>query len=198
MVALGLGGGVSAALLAAANPARDTVEVFVALRDIPAGSAVGPGSIGLAPLTITESHQLLFTRADGSALAGLHASHDLASGQLIQRSDVKAADPSAASRLVFVPVQNAPAAQAGSRVDLLVLDGPPDHPTIEPFATGVEVRSTSGAGMVLVVPVERAAAFVYAAATMHLVAVTAEPGSAGGPESPVSSAAQAIQMAGTP
>lgn len=199
LLALGLGAGVSAALLAAADPTRETVRVYIALKDIPVGSVLGPASIGLARMSLIENRQLLFTSADGNALAALHASHDLASGQLIQRSDVTASSASA-SRLVFVPLQNAPAAQAGSHVDLLWIDGPPDHPTVEPFAMGVEVQAASGAGMVLVVPVQQAAAFVYAGAAMHLVAVIAEPGSAGGGglEAPVAGAAQAIQVAGSP
>jgi hypothetical protein len=195
-LALGLGGAVSAALLVAAGPGRDTVQVYVALRDVAAGSVLGQDSIGLAAVGVGERPQLLFTRVDGSALVGLHASHDLAAGQVIQRSDVTASIASAANRLVYVPLQDAPPAQAGSHVDLLLVDGPSDHPSIEPFAMGVEVRSTSGSGMVLLVPVQQAAAFVYAGAAMHLVAVIAEPGSAGGVEVPVTSAAQAIQVVG--
>ncbi|HUY72912.1 MAG TPA: SAF domain-containing protein [Candidatus Dormibacteraeota bacterium] len=197
-VALGLGVAVSVALLVFANPSRDAVEVYVAAADIPAGTALAGGSVALARVNVNIAHQLLFVRTDGAALAALRASHDLAAGQLIQRSDAVASDTPADRRLVFVPLQNVPGAPPGSRVDLLVLDGGPDHLTVEPFALGVEVRSSSPAGLVLVVAAERAAAFVYAGSVMHLAAVIAEPGSAGGTESSVSTTTQAIQVAEAP
>ncbi|MGH7764592.1 MAG: hypothetical protein ACREOM_09280 [Candidatus Dormibacteraceae bacterium] len=198
LLALGLGGAVSAALLILDNPSRDALDVYVAATDIPAGAVLNAASITLARLVISENRKLVFTRNEGGALSVLHASHDLASGQLIQRSDVIASEAPADRRLVFVPVQNAPAAPVGSHIDLLALDGPPDHPTVEPFAMDVEVQSSSSGGLVLVVSAQEAAAFVYAGAAMHLAAVVAEPGSTGGGELPVSSAAQAIQVAGAP
>lgn len=196
--ALALGGAVSAGLLFFTNPARNAVEVYVAAEDIPAGAALDGGSVALAHVNIAVGHQLLFTRADGPALATLRASHDLVAGQLIQHSDAGASDSPADRRLVFIPLQNVPSAPVGSRVDLLLLDGAPDHLTVEPFALGVEVRSSSAAGLMLVVAAERAAAFVYAGAVMHLAAVIAEPGSSGGSESPVSTADQAIEVAQAP
>jgi hypothetical protein len=198
LVALGIGGAVSAGLLVFANPSRDSVDVYVAAKDIPAGSPLDAGSVALARVNINGGHYLLFTRGDGPVLSTLHASHDLVSGQLIQRSDSSTSDSPPDRRWVFVAVQNAPAAPAGSHVDLLALDGPPDHPTVEPFALGVEVQSSSSGGLVLVVGAQKAAAFVYAGAVMRLVAVIAQPGSSGGTESPVSTAEQAIQVAGTP
>jgi len=197
-IALGLGVAVSAALLVFANPSRDAVEIYVAAEDIPAGTVLGAGSVALARVNVGGTRQLLFTRADGAALAALRASHDLVAGQLIQRSDAVASDSPADRRLVFVPLQNVPPSPPGSHVDLLVLDGASDHLTVEPFALGVEVRSSSPAGLVLVVAAERAAAFVYASSVMHLAAVIAEPGSAGGSESPVSTTGQAVQVAEAP
>ncbi|MGA8922102.1 MAG: SAF domain-containing protein [Candidatus Dormiibacterota bacterium] len=197
-VALALGGAVTAGLLVFANPSRDAVEVYVAAEDIPAGTTLAGGSVALARVAVGGGGRQLFTRADGPALAALRASHDLVAGQLIQHSDASASDSPADRRLVFVPLQDVPAAPAGSRVDLLVLDGLPDHLAVEPFALGVEVRSSSPAGLVLVVGAERAAAFVYAGAVMHLAAVIAEPGSSGGTESPVSTTDQAIQVAQAP
>jgi hypothetical protein len=198
LVALGMGGGVSAGLLIFASPSRDAVDVYVAAEDIPAGSQLDGGSVALARVDITGNRVLLFARGEGPALAALRASHDLVAGQLIQRSDASASDSPADRRLVFVPLQNVPAAAAGSRVDLLALDGGPDHLTVKPFALGVEVRSSSPSGLVLVVASQRAAAFVYAGTVMHLAAVIAEPGSSGGTESPVSTTEQAIQVAEAP
>ncbi|HUZ88051.1 MAG TPA: SAF domain-containing protein [Candidatus Baltobacterales bacterium] len=197
-IALGLGAAVSAALLVFSNPSRDAVEVYVAAEDVPAGTVLAGGSVALARVNVGGAHQLLFTRADGAELAALRASHDLVAGQLIQRSDAAASDSPADRRLVFVPLQNVPPSPPGSRVDLLLLDGGPDHLTVEPFALGVEVRSSSPAGLVLVVAAERAAAFVYAGAEMHLAAVIAEPGASGGSESPVSTTDQAVQVAEAP
>jgi SAF domain len=192
LVALALGGGVSAALLVAANPARDTVEVLVAARDLPAGATLGPDVLALERINVAEGRSLLFSRRDESQLTGQRASHDLASGQLIQRSDVMDAKSLADRRLVFMPVKDAPAAVAGSKVDLLVIGGTADQPTVYPFALGVEVRSTVSGGFVVVVGSKAAAAFVYAAETMHLTAVVAEPGAADGVEVPISSPDEAI------
>jgi hypothetical protein len=50
-------------------------------------------------------------------------------------------------------------------------------------------------GLIVVVTSRQAAAFVYAANAMHLVAVIAEPGAADGAENAVSSPDQAIAVA---
>ena len=190
--ALAIGGGVSAALLVAANPARNTVEVYVAAHDLPAGASLGSDALALERITVASGRALLFGRGDESRLAGLRATHDLAAGQLIQRSDVMDAGSFADRRLVFVPVKDVPAAAAGSKVDLLIIAGTSDHPAVIPFALGVEVRATGSGGLVVVVPVKQAAAFVFAANAMHLVAVIAEPGASDGVEDAISSPDQAM------
>jgi hypothetical protein len=136
--------------------------------------------------------------ANEPALSGLRATHDLTAGQLIQRSDVMDSSSSADRRLVFVPVKDVPASAAGSKVDLLAIEGTVDHPTVVPFALGVEVRSTVAGGLVVVVPSRQAAAFVYAANSMHLAAVIAEPGAAGGAEEAISGPNQAMAAAAEP
>jgi hypothetical protein len=191
-VALAIGGGVSAALLVAANPARDAVEVYVAARDLPAGATLGPDVLALERVNVAAGRSLLYSPGDESQLAGQRASHDLASGQLIQRSDVMDAKSFADRRLVFVPVKDTPAAVAGSKVDLLVIGGTADRTTVYPFALGVEVRSTVAGGLVVVVGSKAAAAFVYAGETMHLTAVIAEPGAADGAEVPISTPDEAM------
>lgn len=193
--ALGIGGAVSAALLILANPARDAVDVYVTARDLPAGAPLGVDSIAIERLPVASRRPLFFGRGDESTLAGLRASHDLMSGQLIQRSDVIDAGSATDRRLVFVPVKDAPAADPGSRVDLLVVGGNPDHPTVTPFALWVEVRSTGPNGLTLMVTSRQASAFVYAANAMRLVAVIAEPGAAEGAEGPVSSPSEAMAAA---
>jgi hypothetical protein len=196
--ALAIGGGVSAALLVLANPTRDAAEVYVAARDLPAGASLGPDVLALERVSFASGLSLLFGRGDEAVLAGQRASHDLASGQLIQRSDVMDSTSFADRRLVFLPVKDVPAASAGSKVDLLVIGGTPGHPTVVPFALGVEVRATVSGGLVVVVASKQAAAFVYAANVMHLAAVIADPGAAGGAEAAISTPDQAMAAAAQP
>jgi hypothetical protein len=193
--ALGIGGAVSAALLILANPGRDLVDVYVAARDLPAGASLDGDAIAIERLPVASRQSLLFGRGDEPHLVGSRASHDLVSGQLIQRSDVTGASSTADRRLVFVPMKDVPPAAAGSKVDLLVIGGIPDHPTVLPFALGVEVHSTTANGLTVMVTSRQASAFVYAADAMRLVAVIAEPGAAEGTEGPVSSASEAMAAA---
>jgi hypothetical protein len=198
LVALGLGMSVSAALLLYSNPDRNAVEVYAAARDLPAGSALAHDSVVLVRMNATGLPPLLFRGSDQMALAGLSATHDLAAGQLIQRSDTARANAISDRRLVFLPVKDIPPAATGSRVDLLVVDGTPDHLSVSPFALGVEVQSSVAGGLVVVVSSRQAPAFVYAAVAMHLTAVIAGTGTAAGTEGAVSTAEQALAMAAQP
>lgn len=193
--ALGIGGAVSAILLVLANPGRDAADVYVAARDLPAGASVDADAVAIERLPVASRQSFLFGRGDEARLLGSRASHDLVSGQLIQRNDVLDASSAADRRLVFVPVKDVPPATPGSKVDLLVLGGMPDHPTVVPFALGVEVRSSSANGLTVIVASKQASAFVYAADAMRLVAVIAEPGAADGAEGSVSSASEAMAAA---
>jgi hypothetical protein len=198
LLALGLGVGVSAALLVFANPDRNAVEVYAAARDIPAGAAFAPDSVVMVRMNATGLPPVLFKDGDQATLAGMYATHDLAAGQLIQRSDATRPDAIPDRRLVFVPVKDAPPAVAGSRVDLLVVDGSPDHLSVSPFALGVEVQASVSGGLVVVVSSKQAPAFVYAAVAMHLTAVIAGAGTANGAEGAVSTAEQAMAVAAQP
>jgi hypothetical protein len=198
LVALGLGAGVSAALLVFANPERNVIEVYAAAHDIPAGGALASDSVVLVRVSSNGLPPLLFKGGDQANLAGMRATHDLAAGQLIQRSDATNAAALPDRRLVFVPVKDAPPAAAGSRVDLLVVDGSPDHLSISPFALGVEVEASVAGGLVVVVSSRQAPAFVYAAVAMHLTAVIASAGAAGGAEGGVSTEEQAVAVAAQP
>jgi len=198
LLALGLGVGVSAALLVFANPDRNAVEVYAAARDIPAGSALAADSVVLVRMNATSVPPLLFRSEDQTTLAGMRATHDLAAGQLIQRTDATKPDAIPDRRLVFVPIKDAPPAVAGSRVDLLVVDGSPDHLSVSPFALGVEVQSSIAGGLVVVVSSKQAPAFVYAAVAMHLTAVMAGAGAGAGSEGAVSTEEQAMAVAAQP
>ncbi len=198
LVALGLGMSVSAALLLFSNPDRNAVEVYAAARDLPAGSALAPDSVVLVRMNATGLPPLVVRGSDQRALAGLSATHDLAAGQLIQRSDTATANAISDRRLVFIPVKDVPPAATGSRVDLLVIDGTPDHLSVSPFALGVEVQSSVAGGLVVVVSSRQAPAFVYAAVAMHLTAVIAGPGTGAGTEGAVSTADQAVAVAAQP
>jgi len=188
----------SAGLMVAADPARGTFEVLAATRDISAGATLDGSSVELVRVRMSGTSAPFLTARDEGGLPGLHATHDLVSGQLIQHGDVAAASPSADERLVFIPVKDVPPVMPGSQVDLLVITGDPSHPTVQPFALGVEVRAVSAAGLVVLVPSARAAAFVYAGSAMQLAAVIAEPGATQGAEVPVSTDQQAIDIAGAP
>jgi hypothetical protein len=196
--ALAIGGGVSAALLVVANPSRVGVDVYVAARDLPAGASLGGDALILERISGPPGQSLLFGRGDEPQLGRSRASHDLASGQLIQRSDVMDASSLADRRLVFVPLKDVPAAPPGSKVDLLVIGGTPDHPIVMPFALGVEVRAMVSGGLVVLVASKQAAAFVYAVNAMRLAAVIAEPGAAAGAEGAISSSDQAMAVAAQP
>jgi hypothetical protein len=198
LLALAVGGGVSAALLMLASPDRDAVDVYAAARDIRAGSTFAPDSVVLIRVSASGLPPLVFRRADGSRLATLLATHDLAAGQLIQRTDGRSQDSIADRRLVFMPVKDAPPVTPGSKVDLLVIDSSPDHVSVAPFALGVEVESSAPGGLVLVVSSRQAPAFVYASIALRLTAVIAEPGTANGAEGAVSTPEQAVAVAGEP
>ncbi len=192
--ALLAGGGVSAALLVVGDPARSAVDVYAAAHDLPAGAALTTDAIQLKRVSVVGGASFLFARGDESRLTAMRAAHDLAAGQLIQRSDVMGTTSFADRRLVFIPLSGVPPAPAGAKVDLLLIGGSADHPTVVPFALGVEVQASVSGGLIVAVPAKEAAAFVYAAAGMHLAAVVAEPGTADGTEVPISSIEDAISV----
>jgi hypothetical protein len=198
LLALAIGGSVSAALLVFTNPDRDAVEVYAAAKDIPVGSAIAPDSVVLIRVSAAGLPPLLFRRGDATKLSGLRATHDLAAGQLIQHSDASSQDSIADRRLVFIPVKDVPPASAGSKVDLLLVDGSPDHLSVSPFALGVEVRASLAGGLVVVVSSRQAPAFVYAAIALRLTAVIADAGTSGSAEGAVATAEQAIAVAAQP
>jgi hypothetical protein len=192
--ALLAGGGVSAALLVAADPSRSAMDVYAAAHELPAGAALTTDAIQLKRVSVAGGAAFLFMRGDESRLTAMRAAHDLTTGQLIQLSDVMGATSFADRRLVFIPLSGVPPAPAGAKVDLLLIGGSADHPTVVPFALGVEVQASVSGGLIVAVPAKEAAAFVYAAAGMHLAAVVAEQGTADGTEVPISSIEDAISV----
>jgi hypothetical protein len=198
LIALAMGGAVSATLLVFANPARDTVDVFAVTRDLQAGSVITADVLRLEPVVISAGASSLFTRSEESQLDGRRAGHDLSAGQLLQRADLLGVSAVADERLVFIPVKDAPPAAPGSKLDILYISGTADSPAIVPFALGVEVRMVVTGGFVIAVPSKQAAAFVYAAEVMRLVAVVAAPDAASGSESPIGAPDQALAVAAQP
>jgi hypothetical protein len=190
-----VGGGVSAALLVTADPSRGTVEAYAAARDVPAGAGLTQDAIQLTRVSLAGGTSLLFTHRDIDRLTATRAAHDITAGQLIQRSDVMSSTSIPDRRLVLIPLSAVPTVPAGARVDLLVIAGSADHPTVAPFALGVEVVASASGGLVVAVPARAAAAFVFAGATMHLAAVVVEPGAADGAELPVATADDAMALA---
>jgi len=192
--ALLAGGGMSGALLVVADPSRGAVDVYAAAHDVPAGATLSTDAIQLRRVSVVGGASFLFTRGDESRLTAMRAAHDLAAGQLIQRGDVMGSTSFADRRLVFIPLSAVPPAPAGAKVDLLMIGGSADHPTVVPFALGVEVQASVSGGLIVVVPAKEAAAFVFAGAGVHLAAVVAEQGSADGTEVPISSIEDAISV----
>jgi hypothetical protein len=195
LAALAMGGAVSAALLVFANTSRGEVEVYAVTQDVSAGTDITRAVLRLEPVSISAGDSSLFARGDESQLVDLRAAHDLHAGQLLQRGDVMASSAVSDERLVFVPVKDAPPASPGSKLDLLLVSGTPEEPAIVPFALGVEVREVVTGGFVVAVPSRQAAAFVYAAEVMRLVAVVAAPDAAMGSESPIGAPDQALAVA---
>lgn len=198
VIAVAMGIAVSAALLVLTNPSRAKVEVYALARSVAAGEVIAADALRLEPVATQDSATSLYTSDDASRLAGARATHDLTAGQLLQRSDVADTQSSLDERLVFLPVKDAPPAVAGDRVDLFVIGGTADSPTIVPFALGVAVRGVVAGGLVVGVPSKEASAFVYAGEAMRLVAVIAAPGAPAGSEEPISSPDQALAAVAQP
>jgi hypothetical protein len=198
LLALTLGGALSASLLMFANPERDAIEVYAASRDISTGAAFTQSSVALVRVVVAGHRPQLFGRNDGTKLSGLRASHNLTSGQLIQHSDATSQETVTDRRLVFVPIKDVPPAAAGSRVDLLIVNGSLDRVSVSPFALGVEVRAAVAGGLVVVVSSRQAPAFVYAGHALRLTAVIADAGAPPGSEGSVATVEQAIAVAAQP
>ena len=196
-LALALGIAVSGALLIFGNPARGEIEVYAVAHDVTAGTALTQDALRAVAVMLPDGASSLF-QVGAADLRGMRAAHDLNAGQLLQRADVLPASASADVRLVFIPVKDAPPANTGSKMDLLVISGSPDHPTIIPFALGVDIRGVVPGGFIVAVTSRQAPAFVYAAEVMSLVAVIAAPGAAPGNEEPVGAPEQALATAGQP
>ena len=150
--ALLAGLGVSTALLAYSNPDSGSTELQVAAMDLPAGAALGAGSTRFQRMRTMIPSRLVFGRGSEPELARSRAGHDLASGQLIQRSDLVPAAAAGDLRLVWVAVKDVPAAAAGDRVDLLLMSGAGERAVVTPFALGVQVHSAQAGGLVVSVP----------------------------------------------
>ncbi len=195
LVALAMGGAVSAALLVFASSSRGEVDAYAVTQNLAAGSDITRAVLRLEPVSISAGDSALFARGDEAQLVGVRAGHDLQAGQLLQRGDVIAPAAVSDERLVFIPVKDAPPAAPGSELDLLLVSGTTDQPAIVTFALGVEVRAVVTGGFVVAVPSRQAAAFVYAAEVMRLVAVVAAPGAALGSESPIGAPDQALAVA---
>jgi hypothetical protein len=198
VVAIAMGAAVSAALLVLTNPSRNQVEVYALSRDVSAGRLIDVDALRLEPVVLDAGHGSLFTRGDEALLAGVRAAHDLAAGQLLQRLDVAAARAVSDERLVLLPIKDAPPALPGQRVDLFVIGGTADNPSVVPFALGVEVRAVVTGGLVVGVPAKQATAFADAAEVMRLIAVVAAAGAPPVSEPPIATADQAMAAVGEP
>lgn len=193
-VALALGGGTAAWLLAVANPEAGTRRVFVAARDLPAGAQLAPDTVRTAAVRLGPAISLAFPAETAGQLYRLRTTHDLVSGQVIQRSDAAQAASAVEQRLVLLPVRSAPPLEAGAHVDLLAVTGPPDHVTVIPFASNLLVSAQAGGSLVVAVDPQQAGALAYAALALPLIAVVTS--GKGGGEQPVATLEQAQDLVG--
>jgi hypothetical protein len=197
-VAIAMGVGVSSGLLVLTNPERSQLEVYALARDVSQGQVIDSDALRLEPVVLDSGHASLFTRDDAALLSGVRAAHDLAAGQLLQRGDVAATGVVSDERLVLLPVKDAPPTAPGQRVDLFVVSGTADNPSVVPFALGVEVRAVVTGGLVVGVPAKQATAYAYAAEVMRLIAVVAAADAAPVSEPPIATPDQAMAAVGEP
>ena len=167
-----LGCGAAAGLLLYAGTAGGGRTVFALGRDLPAGAPITADALtevhaGLDPGQASQ----LFGAGDRVLLLGGRARHQLAAGQLLQRSDVEPQPANGADALVAVPIKDLPPVRAGDRIDLFALTGSADQVVARPFAWAVTVAAVNPGGLVLQIRGRQEIAFVYAAGTMRLAAV---------------------------
>ena len=168
-LSLALGFGVAAGLLLYQGSAGGGRTVFALTRDLPAGAPLTPDAVTLVPAAVDPAQAAgLFSSGDRRQLLASRAIHQLSSGQLLQRSDVRPATAGGADALVALPIKEVPPVRPGDRVDLFALTGSGDQVVARPFASGVVVAAVTGDGLVLQVREEQELAFVYAAGTMRL------------------------------
>ena len=191
MAALGAGAAVTATLLAyTAGQARGQA-VFVMTHDVPAGAPVDRDSIRVDQARLGDAGAAVLGPGAERLLAGSRAAHTLVTGQLLQRSDLAAGDTGPDRRRVLVPVKDPPPVLVGDRVDLLLVSGSGERTTVAPFVFNLEVVAVSPAGLVVSAPSRAAPALVWAASSLRLVAVAADPAARRGDEQAVGSLEQA-------
>jgi len=192
--ALVAGGLVTGALLLYTGAqARATDEVYVAVRDVPAGAPLAPDSLRLDRMRLGTAGGAVLGPAAARLIFASRAAHDLVAGQLVQRSDLATAESGPDRRRVLLPVKDAPPVSPGDRVDLLLLL---NGGAVVPFFFNLEVVSTQPAGLVVSAPSRAATALVWASQGGRLVAVAADPGARRGDESAVASLEQALAAVG--
>ena len=192
LLAVALGFSVTIGLLLYEGRLASGSQVLVLTRDVPAGGEIAPEALGRVTVRLPPA-QAAAAVAASSLPAGSRSTHDLAAGQVLQRPDLVPAGR-AEDRTVLVPVREMPPVRAGDRVDLLLVSGTADRPSVTVFAAGVEVRTPVTGGLVVSVPARQASAFVYAASAMRLAAVVAAAGARAGEEPPVSGPDQALAL----
>jgi hypothetical protein len=191
--ALAAAAGVSGALLlTTARPPAG--EAFALTRDVPAGGPVTADMLRVARADLGEAAAAMVGPSSRSVLDHALATHDLRSGQLLERADVTTVLGGGPDRrYVFVAIKDVPPVTAGERIDLLSVTGAGDHLVVAPFALGLEIRAVTNGGLVLVTSSRQAPGLVYASISVRLIAVVADPGARPGQEVAVEGFDQAAQ-----
>ena len=186
--ALGAGGLVTATLIAYTSAqARAQDQVYVALRDLPAGSPLTPDVLRVDLVRLDADRGAVLGPTAAHLVFASRAAHDLVAGQLLQRADLAGSDAGPDRRRVLIPVKDPPPVSTGDRVDLLLLSGG----AVTPFVFNLEVVGAQPGGLVVSAPSRAASALIWAAEGGHLVAVVADPGARRGEETAVGSLDQA-------
>ena len=192
--ALGTGGLVTVALIAyTGGQSAAQEQVYVAVHDVPAGVPLAPDALRVERVRLGAAGAAAVGPGAARLLAGARAAHDLVAGQIVQRSDLAAADSGPDRRRVLIPVKDPPPVAPGDRVDLLLVSGG----SVAPFVFNLEVVSAGPGGLVVSAPSRAATALVWAASGGHLVAVAADPAARHGDEQPVGSLEQAEAALGS-
>jgi hypothetical protein len=191
--ALGAGGLVAGTLIVYTGAqARAQDQVFVTVRDVPAGALFEPDALRVDLVRLEADSAAVLGPSSSRLVFSARAAHDLVAGQLVQRSDLANADAGPDRRRILVPVKDAPPVATGDRVDLLLLSAG----AVAPFALNLEVVASAPNGLIVSAPSRTATALVWAAESGHLVAVVADPGARRGEEPAVGSLEQAEAAVG--
>ena len=171
--------------------------VLAVAHDLPVGAVLDGSSVRPVRAALGGGQAALVIGAgEVRAIAGMRTRHELAGGQLLQRSDVEPEGLGAGGGvLVVLPMKDLPPVHQGDLLDVFALSGNGDRTVAQPFAWSVPVESAGGGSVVVRVRRGQELAFVYAAGSMRLAAAVSRGPQPPGGAAPITSAEQAVAVA---